>query len=286
MTGHTLYISDLDGTLLGADSKVSSESAAILSRLIGQGVMFTVATARTPATVEPLLRDVAVTLPAIVLTGAAEWDLRSHRFTRIDYLSSDVARSIAECFERGGVEPFIYAASSDCHLDVYHASPQLSIVESKFVSERDHLRYKTMHIGVEPPATVVDCRSIMFLGIGDAPKIAGVAAMLEREGLCSISHYLDIFNPRVAYLEVLARGVSKASAVKRMSQRLGVDATVVFGDNLNDLPMMAVATRAVAVENACGRVRRYASEVIGPNTEDSVARYIALKQHSEHFEAL
>jgi hypothetical protein len=51
----TLYVSDLDGTLFGADSRVSATSAAILNKAISAGVMFTPATARTPATVQPLL---------------------------------------------------------------------------------------------------------------------------------------------------------------------------------------------------------------------------------------
>ena len=49
----TLYVSDLDGTLLNPDSRVSERSAAILNRLVERGVMFTPATARTPATVQP-----------------------------------------------------------------------------------------------------------------------------------------------------------------------------------------------------------------------------------------
>jgi len=49
---------------------------------------------------------------------------------------------------------------------------------------------------------------------------------------------------------------------------------VVFGDNLNDLPMMAVADVAVAVENALPEVKAKADVVIGPNTDDAVARWI------------
>lgn len=74
----TLYITDLDGTLLGPDSRVSGESARIITDLSRRGALITVATARTPATVEPLLHDTLTTIPAIVLTGASMWD-RSRR---------------------------------------------------------------------------------------------------------------------------------------------------------------------------------------------------------------
>ena len=48
----------------------------------------------------------------------------------------------------------------------------------------------------------------------------------------------------------------------------------MFGDNLNDLPMMAVADVAVAVDNALPQVKEAADIIIGPNTANSVARFI------------
>ena len=58
MKKKTLYVTDLDGTLLGGDSRISNASAEMLTRLADAGVMFTAATARTPATVQPLMRNV------------------------------------------------------------------------------------------------------------------------------------------------------------------------------------------------------------------------------------
>ena len=76
-------------------------------------------------------------------------------------------------------------------------------------------------------------------------------------------------------LEIFAPGVSKAAAVDRLRTLTGADEVTVFGDNLNDLPMMAVADRAIAVGNALEAVRDAADEIIGANSTDSVARYIA-----------
>ncbi len=49
---------------------------------------------------------------------------------------------------------------------------------------------------------------------------------------------------------------------------------MVFGDNLNDLPMMRVADVAVAMENALPEVKAEADVVIGRNTEDSVPKFV------------
>lgn len=37
----TLYVTDLDGTLLRDDKIISNENAAILNRLLGQGICLT-----------------------------------------------------------------------------------------------------------------------------------------------------------------------------------------------------------------------------------------------------
>lgn len=70
---HTLYVTDLDGTLLGSDGRVSPLSVSILNKAVAKGASFTVATARTPATVSSLLSGIDMRLPAIVMTGAALW---------------------------------------------------------------------------------------------------------------------------------------------------------------------------------------------------------------------
>ena len=44
----TLYISDLDGSLLSPDGSLSPDAKTILTRLVADGLHFTVATARTP----------------------------------------------------------------------------------------------------------------------------------------------------------------------------------------------------------------------------------------------
>ena len=68
----TLYVSDLDGTLLNEHSQVSAESAAMLNEAIERfGAQFTCATARTPATIVPLMQHIHMQLPMIAMAGAA-----------------------------------------------------------------------------------------------------------------------------------------------------------------------------------------------------------------------
>lgn len=275
-TERTLYVSDLDGTLLGPDSRVGAESARLLSELAGRGAMITVATARTPATVQVLMADTGLRLPAIVMTGAAMWDTGRRRYVATSYLDPGVAVDVLGVFRRHGLSPFCYTLddAESSVLDVYHA-PKLTHAESRFVGERNGLVLKKFHYQAPLSVRSTVERSMLIFGIGPREVTRAVAAELEGVEGCSFSSYDDIFNRSTGYVEVFAAGVSKASAVKRLAEATGADEIVAFGDNLNDLPLFEAADRAYAVANAVEETRRAATGVIGPNSEDAVARFIA-----------
>ena len=68
--------------------------------------------------------------------------------------------------------------------------------------------------------------------------------------------------------------MSKANAIKSLASEIYAEKIVVFVDNLNDIPMMKIADIAIAMGNAYPEVKEVATHVIGPNSDDSVARWI------------
>lgn len=275
-----LYVTDLDGTLLNAESRVGSRSARIITSLSSHGSLITVATARTPATVQPLLAHTSLSLPAIVMTGAAEWDTHSRTFTHVDYMNPQLADRVDAFVRSHGITPMRYVIGIDGIIHTYFIGSEPTPSERKFLDERSNLPLKRVHVNdctLPPEASL---RTVMFFAMGQLPLIMALGDELRRQGTVSVSAYGDIFNPHTGFLEIFAPGVSKASAIKRMAQRLGVEHITVFGDNLNDLPMMEIATCAVAVENANTAVKQAADVVIGPNTSDAVARYILVAESS------
>lgn len=270
----TLYLSDLDGTLLGSDSRISAESSAIISDLSRRGAMISVATARTPATVTELLRGTVTNVPAIVMTGAGMWDRRRDCFGQAHFVpSGHVETVLGQCADHG-VHPFVYCLDGDNrHLEVYHAARTMNRAEESFYLQRRHLALKRFHIGTPVPperlATVM-----LFFATGPMEVMKHLADSLRAMTDCCINCYPDIFNTSTGILEILAPGVSKASAALRLKEHTGADRLVAFGDNLNDLPMLAAADVAVAVGNAFEPVKQGADIVIGPNYADAVAHFI------------
>lgn len=268
----TLYVTDMDGTLLNNGSFVSPESSRIISDLTRRGALITVATARTPATVVPLMEGTDTRVPYIVMTGAAMFDPHSMSYCADRLIAPSKASRAFELFKQYGVHPFVYHfVGADRRLFVYH-NPTLTKAERSFYEARANLKLK--HFTFEPRS---DWNSdvILFFGIGPTATIQPLADAIEATGEYSFSCYPDIFLTDVSLIEVFARGVSKASAIRMLADTLKSDRVVVFGDNLNDLPMFAEADLAVAVANALPAVREAADIVIGPNFDNSVARFIA-----------
>ncbi len=278
----TLYITDLDGTLLADDSRLSPRTVRALNLLASRGVMITPCTARTPATVQPLFEGVIQPeytdaggtvrpLPAIVMTGAGLWNRSSVEFERIKLIAEEDAIAIRDEFLKQGLHPFVYTLSGNSFLNVYHTEG-LTSRENAFYQERRHLELKRFHIGQQPAAWN---RVAVFFAIGPTAKVAATAEALREATGCAAAWYPDIFLPETGLIDLYAPGVSKAAAVESLAREVRADRIVVFGDNLNDLPMMRVADHAVAVENALDQVKAQADEVIGSNRTDAVVRYIA-----------
>ena len=70
----TLFLSDLDGTFLNSCGKITKRSAEIISNLTNSGVLFTVATARTYATVMEMFKDINLPCPLVLMNGVTIYD--------------------------------------------------------------------------------------------------------------------------------------------------------------------------------------------------------------------
>lgn len=84
------------------------------------------------------------------------------------------------------------------------------------------------------------------------------------------------YSPGWYWLTVHDHRATKDQAIRILLEEWGLDGSelVVFGDSSNDIKMFQVADHAIAVANATDELKRYATQVIGSNNEDSVIKFI------------
>lgn len=93
------------------------------------------------------------------------------------------------------------------------------------------------------------------------------------KGRYSCVYQKDIYSGE-QWLEFMPPETTKAAAVMKLKQLLGCRRVVVFGDGLNDREMFRLADRSLAMANAAPELKEIASDVIGSNEEDGVARWL------------
>jgi Cof subfamily protein (haloacid dehalogenase superfamily) len=275
MTDRTLFVSDLDGTLLGPGAALSEFSRSALRALIADGMLFTVATARSTPSIRRLLADVALPLPVIELNGAFVSDLATGRHLVVQALAADVAAAVMAGIRRRGLGAFIATSAGD-EDRLYHGEPQNPGMawyrDEKLALGDPRLR------AVADPEVALGEPVVGFTLFAEREVVGELAAELlgELAELVQLHMFENFYCPGWWELSIHDRSATKASAIAELRRSLDLEGSrlVVFGDGINDLDMFAHADHAVAVENAVPELRAVASEIAGRHDEDGVVRWL------------
>lgn len=94
--------------------------------------------------------------------------------------------------------------------------------------------------------------------------------------LVQLHHIEDMYNPGWHWLTVHSGLATKSRGIETLRERYGFGdhRLVVFGDQINDIPMFRIADHAVAVANAIDPLKELADEIIGPADHGSVVEYL------------
>ena len=268
-----LYLSDLDGTLLQPDATVSDFTRSVLNRVADENIHFSVATARTAATVRQILAGVAISAPVILMNGACVYDLKTDRYIKAEDIGEQGRSVLFDALERRQMSGFVYTIDNN-RLETFYEQLDNPAARA-FVAERQQ-RYGKVFQRVDRFADALADRTVVYYSLSDrAEKLELLARDLRTSGSLRVEFYRDIYQPDHYFLEACALNASKLNAMQFLRQAYGYTSVTCFGDNLNDLPLFAGCERCLAVANALPEVKDRADILIGSNTEDGVARWLS-----------
>lgn len=261
-----LFVSDLDGTLLNRDAVLSETTRETLNRLIGEGIAFTYATARSLTTAREVTASLALSLPVIVYNGAFLQDAQSGEVVLSEVFSSEEAAEILSLYLSHGVYPRVYA--------MHNGTEKYSYMKEHLSKGTAHYLAKRQSDKRANPTDkehLTEGNVFCFSAIDDYEKLLPLYESLTNKHRALL--YQDPYTQDF-WLEVLPQRATKADAVLALKELYGFEKVVVFGDEKNDLSMFAVADESYAVANANEEVKRAASGVIGSNDSDGVANFL------------
>lgn len=267
----TLYVTDLDGTLLQDDSTLSSYTVETVNRLISRGMLFSVATARGTIGIQLIQLDrIHFRVPLVILGGVLLYDLAHRRILQCCEMSTETVSAVLQAFRAEGRSPQLYRRRGN-EVHIYHTV--LSPTEAAFIDRQTpdgrtfrRFYHQVPHLKSSP--------AIFFSCQGTQAQQQALAERLSTVPGISTVLYADTYHEDNWFLEIMREDSGKGRGVERLQQRLHADRIVAFGDNANDMALFRIADLALCVSNASPQAKSAADREIGANTEDGVARYL------------
>lgn len=266
----TLFISDLDGTLLTSQAVLADGDADRINALTERGVQITYATARTIESAGKILGDIRFAPdapPVSLMNGVLACDMASRHYVDCAKFSTGCAREILRCMTESDSYPFIYTLIDGERLMTHYKEIRNPAMR-KFMDERK-VRYGKPFRQIDD-IHEVEGDVIYFCIIAGEEDV--LRAYHSVDGVAGIkrTYYEDSYAPGTWYLEIFDEKASKKHAVEFLRAYTGAEYVVCFGDNRNDLPMFEAADFAVAVSNAVQEAKDAADDI----AENGVVSYI------------
>ncbi|MES2949102.1 MAG: HAD family hydrolase [Pseudomonadota bacterium] len=271
----TLYVSDLDGTLLDRDGRLSDSSRVGLTRLLEQGLLFTVASARHVSSIHSILGDLPLRLPVISGNGAYISEMASGRHELVRTIEPALAQSIFAVVRAHGLTPFFSTHGANGDYLFYQSACNLG--QQSFIEERMRNDDPRLRQSARLQDELKDPVVTFMLIEREAPLLALQAAIHDVCGDGVETHVAeDLYFPGWPWLTVHDKRATKDQAILTLMERysLAEREIVVFGDHVNDVSMLRAAHRGIAMGNAIDAVKREAHTVIGSHHVDSVLDFI------------
>lgn len=266
----TLYVSDLDGTLLNPQAKLSEKTISILNALIDQGVYFSYATARSFSSASLVTAGLRLSLPVITYNGTffvRPQDGHILEALTFDSFQVDYIRSV---MERHGVSPLVYSLQDGIERVSWVHGRENAGVQSYLQSRAGDRRLN----GLSDEAELYRGSVFYCTLIGTKQELEPLLPLFQDRMQFVCTFQQEIYKEDEYWLEVMPTGATKAQGMERLKRMTGCDRVVCFGDGLNDIPMFEAADEAYAVGNAHARLKEMATAVIGTNQNDGVAEWM------------
>ena len=296
LSGKMLYVSDLDGTLLNSDALLNEDVPKRLNALIEQGLCFTVATARTYATVNSIMKDVNLTCPMILMNGVMIYDPVKKSCIHAEIIERDSVEYILKGRKKFGVTGFAYALSPEISEEC-SKSGETSVVDSavrvgksgrkmatyyekiatqhmeKFYTERRDLYHKPFS-KVEKLEDISGEDIIYFSICYEEEVLRPFYEYLKKDERLNLNFYKDVYGDGLWYLEISHKNASKYYGIQKLRKLLHPAAITGMGDNLNDIPLFKACDRSCAVGNAHKEVKERADYILDTNLNAGVVKFL------------
>ena len=263
LSDYRLIVFDIDGTIQDSNHSLHPYTKGVLLRLHDANIPFTLATGKNLPAVKPLAKTLGITLPLILSNGCVLQTVDGKEIEKY-VLPIEITQQVIGICEAGGWDLAIYLdegiyikrMTHNMALLMDYGSPGLiEIGDWANIADRLNEAHKCLVVERSSPRKVYELETVYERELG---------------GKVEYCHTL------VGMLEVMPKGVSKLSAIRRLSEMLGIsmEEVMTFGDGNNDVEMLEGAGLGITMENGSDLAKASANLTIASSDENGPAKFL------------
>ena len=249
MENISLILSDLDGTLFHDDKSISDYSKHVIAEAQKQGILFGICTSRAKINAIKYLEGLT---PDILITNGGGIVTCNEKIYSCEFSVQEVRTLINATFEVFGPD---ITLSVDNEFGLYSNSKEE--LPDKFWEYNDFSDFN------EP------CMKLCIESL-DKEKIEKVISSI---GIDKID-YLPFSD--IPWYKLSKKDATKEKAIEALCNHLKISPKqiVAFGDDFNDIGMLKLCGKGIAMANAIAEVKQIADEICDSNEADGVAKWL------------
>lgn len=266
---YKLIATDMDGTLLNSQNKISHRNREVLFKAVEEGIYIVLSTGRILKSALYYGNTIGLSSPIIACNGALISCENGKDILYENPMDMASIKNVIKLAEESGIYYHFYNANT-------FYSKEISDKMLKFYeSYENNLEKQQINLELfQNPMEILNEKSPIiykFVFIeDDEDKLLEFRKKLENvEGInISSSWYNNI--------EVMNKGVSKGTGLEYLIKKLNIDKSevVAIGDNENDISMFNMAGLAIGMKNGAESIKEHVHVITNTNDEDGVAKAI------------
>lgn len=253
-----LVVSDVDGTLITPDHSLTSRAQIAVEELKRQRIGFTLASSRPPQGLQSLVKALGVELPFAPFNGAV--------------IVSSPDRIIHKQVIPVSLINRVYSLSEQCGLNlwVYQESGWYAERRDKLVDREERTAGFQARVDSNIRRFFEGCPKLTLAG---NPEAVG---RCHQKVIKELGTQLEATCSKPRFLDITHKEANKGAVITQLSRILKIptERIAAIGDGPNDVGMFNRAGISIAMGNAKHEVKRAATFVTNPNTEDGFAKGI------------
>lgn len=266
----TLYVTDLDGTLLNTKDRINPESLRIINGLVKKGMLFTYATARSRESASVVAQGLALTMPVIVYNGAFLLRPDTGEILSSLYFTEEEARFVRHVLNQARISPLVYSYIHGRESVSWDTARENEGIKRYLSKRKGDRRLRPLEDGER----LYDGNVFYYTCIGEKEELMPLYEIFSGDERFRCTLQQELYRPEY-WCEVMPRKATKAEAIRNLKNLWNCDRIVSFGDAINDIPMFRISDECYAVENAVPELKRAATGILDSNDRDGVAKWLA-----------